>query len=558
MQAGVQPFQRATSHETGGQSVAGQGVMEQGATEQVPERCIAAANAPYHLVAALPRALWQSALVCSSGPTAQRLQHLPAWEAALRAGQLPDTACDLGDPAACTPLRQAVSQLDLCALAQGSAAMAQQVLRSMLWHLDSVIDRQCTESREVAIARMVQAFKSQWATERQGWEEVLALFKTLGDLPELRWDDLRGRVSSREWQEARRIGELLAQLKELASFIDHIGRAQRHAGTPPTEQLQPHPDHSRQPAAVHITTHLVDQPGEVRGVKRSGDIARMLASEAAMVRHPLLRRLWRARLAESQLLSYESQAVLSQYRLQHHDHRQTAVAPRQEPLTAGPIIICLDTSGSMRGAPENVAKACVLQALRTAHSTQRACKLLAFGGAGELLEHDLAVSATGLQALLATMGQSFDGGTDVQTPLERAIELAGTQAYAQADILIVSDGEFGVTPATLAALRTCKASLGLRVHSILVGDRETIGLLEVSDQIHWVRAWRRYATHAKDAFADGYSPVHSRSLTAEYFPNAIRRGPAAAASPDAAASPPTALTRSGSLVAPARPLPTPL
>jgi hypothetical protein len=91
--------------------------------------------------------------------------------------------------------------------------------------------------------------------------------------------------------------------------------------------------------------------------------------------------------------------------------------------------------------------------------------------------------------------------------------------------LIVSDGEFGVTPATLAMLRDCKASLGLRVHSILIGDRETIGLLEVSDQTHWVRAWRRYATHSQDAFADGYSPVHSRSLTAEYFPNAVPRQP---------------------------------
>jgi uncharacterized protein with von Willebrand factor type A (vWA) domain len=365
-------------------------------------------------------------------------------------------------------------------------------------------------------------------------------------LPELQWDALCGHLSSREWSEARRIGELLAQLKELASFIEHVGRAQRRSDVPPSLQPQPNANQPRQRVAVQITTHLADQPGEVRAVKRSGDVARMLASEAAMIRHPLLHRLWRARLAESQLLSYESEAVLSQWRLQPDDTRHTAATAQHEPLAAGPIIVCLDTSGSMRGAPENVAKACVLQALRTAHSTQRACKLLAFGGAGELLEQDLAVSATGLQALLATMGQSFDGGTDVQTPLERAIELVGTQAYALADILIVSDGEFGVTPATLAQLRQCKASLGLRVHSILIGDRETIGLLEVSDQIHWVRAWRRYATHAKDAFADGYSPVHSRSLTAEYFPNAINRAQAAPASPAAV------FTASGHLVAPAR------
>ena len=28
-----------------------------------------------------------------------------------------------------------------------------------------------------------------------------------------------------------------------------------------------------------------------------------------------------------------------------------------------------------------------------------------------------------------------------------------------------------------------------------------------------------------DTYADGFSPVHSRSLTAMYFPNAIRRAP---------------------------------
>ena len=98
-----------------------------------------------------------------------------------------------------------------------------------------------------------------------------------------------------------------------------------------------------------------------------------------------------------------------------------------------------------------------------------------------------------------------------------------SQAWALADILIVSDGEFGVTPATLAALRACKAELGLRVHGILIGDRETIGLLEVCDAIHWVRDWRRYAAHPGAAYVDGFSPVHSRSLTAQYFPNAIRR-----------------------------------
>ena len=97
---------------------------------------------------------------------------------------------------------------------------------------------------------------------------------------------------------------------------------------------------------------------------------------------------------------------------------------------------------------------------------------------------------------------------------------SGETGWHEADLLIVSDGEFGCTPATLAALDAARARHGLRVQGVLVGDRETIGLLEVCDAIHWVRDWRRYDPGG-DAPPDGHSPVHSKSLTALYFPNAL-------------------------------------
>ncbi|MCB2008056.1 MAG: hypothetical protein KDH93_23815, partial [Rhodoferax sp.] len=95
----------------------------------------AAANAPFHHLHALPRALWQAALVCSSGATDRRLPDLSCWQRALQAGRLPDAGRDWGDPDACAALRGAITDLDLCALTQGSAAMARQVLGVMLWHL---------------------------------------------------------------------------------------------------------------------------------------------------------------------------------------------------------------------------------------------------------------------------------------------------------------------------------------------------------------------------------------------------------------------------------------
>jgi uncharacterized protein with von Willebrand factor type A (vWA) domain len=247
----------------------------------------------------------------------------------------------------------------------------------------------------------------------------------------------------------------------------------------------------------------------------------MTGSESLNLTHPVLRRLWRARFAEAQLLSYDDRARAPQQRpLPRPEQERQRRTP--EHMGRGPLIVCLDTSGSMRGAPEGVAKACVLQALRAAHTGHRACRLLAFGGPHELLERSLTLDAAGLEHLLDLMGQSFDGGTDVQTPIERAVALVQTADWADADLLIVSDGEFGVTPETLSRLREAKARLGLRAHGVLIGDRETIGLLEVCDQLHWVREWRRYGP-GTPAVSEGFSPVHSRSLTALYFPNAIRR-----------------------------------
>jgi len=134
------------------------------------------------------------------------------------------------------------------------------------------------------------------------------------------------------------------------------------------------------------------------------------------------------------------------------------------------------------------------------------------------LLRQLAFTREGLQALLDLMGQGFDGGTDVQGPIERAIERVHEARWSSADLLIVSDGEFGCVPATLARLDDARERFGLRVEGVLVGDRETMGLMEVADHIHWVRDWRAHGTGHEPP---GFSPVHSKSLTALYFPGAL-------------------------------------
>jgi len=482
---------------------------------------VAELDVPYDRLAALPRELWLPGLTTACGESAQRLADLRAWLDALDAGALPAAGHDLGDAQALAPMRRAIGELELPTLTRGVPALAEQVLRTMLWHLDRIVDAQPRLTRDQAIAQSAQGFRDEWTLEKSGWEEALALMQSLGDLANLRWDELRGRLTSREWREAQRLWALLAHLQPLAELIRSLGRAHHHpqraaARTPQAAPRDaPLPLHERE-------TRLPDAAGELMGIRHSDRIERMLGSEAMQIRHPVLHKLWRARLAESRLLTYQSEAVLIEQVPDPQGRARWHSTLQPERLERGPIILCVDTSGSMQGAPETIAKAVVLEALRTAHREKRGCLLIAFGGPDELVERDLHPpqrAQDGLDALMDLLGQSFDGGTDVQAPIERAVQRVHEARWSSADLLIVSDGEFGCTPATLAQLEAARDELGLRVQGVLVGDRETLGLLETCDAIHWLRDWRRFAGQTPQR--EGFVPVHTPSLTALYFPNAL-------------------------------------
>ena len=137
----------------------------------------------------------------------------------------------------------------------------------------------------------------------------------------------------------------------------------------------------------------------------------------------------------------------------------------------GPIILCLDTSGSMMGARETVAKAMALECMRQAKSQQRACYLYSFSGPGDCQELELKVTGQGVSKLLEFLAGSFHGGTDVDEPFIRALDRLGQEEWSNSDILLVTDGEIRPPDVDVVAkLDTAKEEMGLKVHGLLVGE----------------------------------------------------------------------------------------
>lgn len=472
----------------------------------------------------LPRTLWLGGLTNAQGSLEPRLHCLVALRAALVEGRVPphaDWSWPLPDMAAA--LCETLAALDLAACCTDRQELADTVVQSVLFHLDFIVDYQDRGAGRARAVRMaLDAFAADWQTRRGQMDELIDVF---GKLPDdgknARWDLIPGLLQSEGWREVVRIRRLLERLPELAQCIRRLGRAHRADERDDASQdsvTVMEAAVARRPESRAI--RVPDMPGETRGIHRADRIARMLPAEAVLLGHPRLRLVWHARRAERTLLCYEDDDHMQEVR-----HVEAPVLqPRPDPqpdrrLEMGPLLVCVDTSGSMQGGAGMVAKAVVLEAVRTAHAQGRACHVFAFGGPDEVVDLEIAVDADGIDNLIRFLGQAFRGGTDICGPLEKAIARLEDDRWQLADLLIASDGEFGATPGLVARLDAAKSGLGLRVQGVLIGDRETIGFLELADHIHPVRDWRRYGDERSGA---GDSPVHSHRLTAMYFPGALR------------------------------------
>src|SRR5690606_41529571 len=119
-----------------------------------------------------------------------------------------------------------------------------------------------------------------------GLHDDLALLQGLGDVRNLRWDERRGQLNSREWQAARRAAEWLRQLPAIDELLRRLGRRD-HAATPPPAAAPEAREAPRAQLGLRaVTTVLADAPGEITGIRFSARPERMLGSGAVMRREP--------------------------------------------------------------------------------------------------------------------------------------------------------------------------------------------------------------------------------------------------------------------------------
>ena len=184
---------------------------------------------------------------------------------------------------------------------------------------------------------------------------------------------------------------------------------------------------------------------EVTDIEQGADLGRLLPVELARLNHPKLRTAVLRDLLERRCMQYALTGT--------------------ERLGKGPLVVCLDKSGSMEGEPDIWATAVALALLDTAQRERRPFALLGFDGAVKyeaIVEPGHALPDAGLFVSCA-------GGTSIDVVIGRALDIIHDHpgALRKADIVLITDGASSADHAI--TMRARAIALGVTILGIGIG-----------------------------------------------------------------------------------------
>ena len=155
-----------------------------------------ALESPLKSLDLLPRNLWLQSIINSVGGLPKRLEGIAALRKSLLSGSVPDAPFVVWPAGPLTiPLLRELRYLELAQYCQGSEALTNQVLQSLLWHADRIIDLLDQFDPNTAAEKIAEAFSADWRDRTDVLRDIHYIFDDLGNLEGLdNWDSSQGKL----------------------------------------------------------------------------------------------------------------------------------------------------------------------------------------------------------------------------------------------------------------------------------------------------------------------------------------------------------------------------
>ena len=307
------------------------------------------------------------------------------------------------------------------------------------------------------------------------------------------WDLSKGNFNDYGFEILKDFADILENDESLKELADLIGRQEAEKEIYEKELRE----------KVELKTEYHPKPayrGQISGLRLSGEITSALPSELAMSKNPATQRYFAQKFAEKKLLSYAYTNRQKSYRTE--TTTEEVEVAKKETEQKGPVIICVDTSSSMQGTPELVAKTITFALAKKCLDEDRKCFLISFSSGIEVQDLSDFEKSNGLVELVAFLRKSFNGGTDASPALEKSLELMQTNKWKNADVLAVTDGEMGGFSEKLISDVNAQKEKKSKFYLLEVGYSGNPEVIKVFDE-HW-----QYDTNTRDSMRHLVRQLH--------------------------------------------------
>lgn len=292
------------------------------------------------------------------------------------------------------------------------------------------------------------ALASDWAAACKGRADKLK--KSLMEHSFEQWKGSSREAGNRDYAKRLQLDQFIVQYPALKEIVRIMGREKE-------EDLQEKDSIIRK----YLPSTICRYPSveEIDQVEQGDNIPRALPSELALLGE-----------LDTESLFYKRYAVkeLQQLSSPGRDKPAKSDEDKNKPrLTKGPIVVAIDTSGSMSGNPIKIAFSLLLQLLRMAKKEGRKCFLISFSVRAKSTDLSRLGNWNKLESFLS---DGFSGGTDGEQMLSQAMEVLDEGTFEMADILIISDFEFPKPIATTQDRMEKNRQKGTKFYGLQIGD----------------------------------------------------------------------------------------
>jgi len=306
----------------------------------------------------------------------------------------------------------------------------------------------------------LQRYREEFMKKLEEWLELLQLMhNTLSSLSldtGALFDLSQGTISLQDIKEIKKWAEYISKNNGVKELLDMLGRLRQAEKTSKKELVK---------TISHIKEQVVDinSKEEIVGIKIGKDLEHALPQELALLSDEETSLLFDLKYVEGRLMSFDMQGISESIK-KIEEEKLIEVSEEEQ---KGPIIICVDTSGSMQGSPETIAKAITLYMATKAIGEKRDCYLINFSTGIETMD----LSGTmGIEKVMEFLRKSFNGGTDASPALSHAVDMMQTEKYKRADVLMISDFVMGSLESKLVEKITLAKENKNSFYSLAIGN----------------------------------------------------------------------------------------